>query len=321
MAEATEHINDTAELEKQVDSLLGKARTPKERAADGTGAEPSLPTPGAGSPQDATTSGAGTDDLGQQVDALLDGAEGAAAPPGADASAALPTITSLDAELAQLADTLISGGFEDQDAVLPSAPAGHEPAGAHEPPTFKPSPAPAFSPPPTSPSSTPAKHPAPPAPATAAAIVHPPASKAKPGGAGGASGPTPAGSALLAARASGRSAWAATEPVLLRALDAISSPVRGRPKAVRDLFGWVAAVMAFNALSVWVFVLFVRSPEPPRPAPSRHEVAKAAHDAPPSHSPDEGHNAKPKAKASGHGAVRGPKPAKKKASPQHSGGH
>ena len=85
----------------------------------------------------------------------------------------------------------------------------------------------------------------------------------------------------------------------------LSAPIRKRPKAFRDTIGWAAVVTLFNAMCLWMYVLFFRSPEPPPPKPvAAHETTKDSH----------GKAATP-AKADSHGkpdaGAKAPEPKKK----------
>lgn len=72
------------------------------------------------------------------------------------------------------------------------------------------------------------------------------------------------GAARAAAGHSGP-AWRATEPSVLKLLDAAAAPINRRPKYVRDLIGWCAAVTLFYALCAWGYILLIRQPSVPEP--------------------------------------------------------
>ena len=106
------------------------------------------------------------------------------------------------------------------------------------------------------------------------------------------------------------------EPVLrplLAACAAISAPLRDKPQHVRDIVGWNALWLAFLGGCVWMYVLFIRSPEPPVPSllPTK---AAAVHAGDKAHGPakKDSHAKAPKA-----GAKKG---SHAKAEPK-SGGH
>jgi hypothetical protein len=206
------------------------------------------------------------EDLAKAVERLMSSAAGEpvkAAPPPADNG----KIDSLDAELAGLADDLIAGEFKDEDAVL--AEPGSE------------APAPEAAAPLNVTEATPTESigraaPPPPPPSPAAPIDE----------------PAETAPSLLAEPEP-------KLPLLLRLLDALSSPVRGRSQHTRDMVGWIALVTAFNAVCLWGYLGFLRPAQGvARPAPP-----PAAEPAP----------AKPSEPESGHGGSKSASPSKKTA--------
>lgn len=60
-----------------------------------------------------------------------------------------------------------------------------------------------------------------------------------------------------------QAAWRQAEPKLGLAVRTLSKPLEDRPKTVRDSVGWLALWTMFNAVVVWGFVLFIRTPPAP----------------------------------------------------------
>jgi len=183
-------------------------------------------------------------------------------------------IDSLDAELAGLADSLISDEFA-EEVEAPIDP----PAAATTLPTVS------------------ETAPTPSAPPPLAGQVAAPAAKAAPA----AVAPVEAAAPVAATRK--RLLPGAPGALALRAMTVLSGPLRNKPKHIRDAVGWMAAVNAFLALCVWGYVFVFRSSNPPLPP------AKQV-----SHATDDGHGAKADshsaekpAKADAHGPAKAAK--------------
>ncbi len=176
------------------------------------------------------------------------------------------TVEDLDAELADLADELLEGDFDDVDDVLaagnptePIPPPEPEAAEAAED------------------EQAPASEPASPEPAADAE----PGTDAEPSQAtepepGSVADQREPDEAPVEARAPTETAALDAAPgglkhrlttAVYEAAVAANKPLDAKPTYARDIVGWFAAVTLFNALAVWVFFLLVRSPDPgPSPA-------------------------------------------------------
>lgn len=330
MPEATRDIQDSQDLEARVGELLSDmestavdappvpqappppaAPRPMVGGAPRPEAEPAVATAVAIAPvpevlpaegaEDATGEGVERD-LAKAVEKLLEEAPAGAqaAPPVTATAAALEAgkIDSLDAELAGLADDLISGEFADENAVLKS----NDQAKPAPVPTEKQAAAPAA--------------PATPAPAAAAA--------------GKPEAPKPEAAPVPEAKAQPHPAEPARKPevakprpipepmtepsVLLKAMAAVSAPLSGKPQYIRDVIGWNALWVGFLAMCVWVYVLVFRSDEPAPPPPVTPAKADSGHGEKPV-----SHEAKPAKKPDAHGAKKAP--AKKDTKTAKAGGH
>jgi hypothetical protein len=238
MPDVTEPNQNTQELEQTVESLLQQAQSSVQRVGQRL-AEPSGPPPQTAHPVGPAPRAA--EGLGPSVDQMI---KPAAAPEAAQAA----SIQSLDAELAKLADNLVEGGFEDATNVLADVPAppAAEVTAAEETPIDEPALDEEPEPEATEAVADEAE------PETEVAAAEPAAVKAEEEQAG---------------------IWKALEPPVLAGLAKVSGPVRGKPKVVRDLVGWLAVMTVFWALCVWGYIM-IRKPGTPE-KPEKAEAVKA----------------------------------------------
>lgn len=257
-------------------------------------------------------------DLAKAVERLIQEAP----PEPAPAPETPKKIEALDAQIANLADDLIAGEFADEQNVLqgqvgepPAKEAPPPPLGAEQPAAKPAEPAPKVEAPATL--VAPTAKPAAPAPAPAAPTAPPAPSVAR----------KAATSAAKVAAQHGAKAAGRLKPLGLKLLELISQPLKDKPKYTRDLVGWLALWTLFVSVSLWAYVLFFRSANPPAAAKpvaaaeSEHGAAKP--EAKGGHGEAKGGEAK-----GGHGEKKAAKkpPAKKEAAKKdaaksHGGGH
>lgn len=261
--------------------------------------------------------------LAEAVDSLLENERRANPLPAAEASAlnvpppraAEPTTSNVETAPAPVA--AVAAVPETPPAPKPEAPAPVAPAPTQPPPAA----APKVSTPPAPPPPAPM-----PRPAAVAAKAPAPAST---NGAAADASKSKASKVASVATSVGKqsqSILSAIEPPALQAAAAISKPIAGKSKFVRDLVGAAALVTLFWAVCFWLYALIWQppvgpsTPKPPEAAAAGHGGGDDGHGA----KKDDGHGAK---KDDGHGAKKTAKADKKSSSKKkasadsHGGGH
>lgn len=232
MSEPTEQPND--QLEAAVDEMIDDAgkRTdvPEESLDDFDVGAPAQDAPAESEPEEL--------ELLTEVDEMVDSAQ-AASDPG--------DIDSLDSELADLADELLDGVFEDTDGNVALtteelAQSESEDAPAHEEPAT------------AEPAQEAPKQAEPEKPAAKEASAQKPEPKPEPASvAADASEPDEGAEEEPSRRAGlGRLVGAGVLPHAAKFVLVLNAPLEDRPKIWRDSVGWVALWTGFLALMIWL---------------------------------------------------------------------
>lgn len=291
ITEVSERLDKT--LEESASPVPAAAGVTEETSAVSTEAPPQEPRPEVSAPtasEPVASKPAATEppmaavpeveDLLSQVDMLL--RDAASAPePVAAASASAPLaipekvppakpeeIKSLDDQLAKLTENML----EQVGGALPPDPAPAV-SSASASTSAAPLPSPGAVPaPPAKPEPAPVAQAAKASPSTSVAPAAAPPHAEKPAGSPAAVvAPSPA------TGAPSPGLWTRLEPVLLKALAILASPLRNKPESWRQTLGWAAVTTMFTSGILWAVVAFR---PPPKPIEQEHAFDFAHGDAP-----------------------------------------